>query len=139
MDKYSNGRRVLIDMQTNPLVMALVAGFAVLLVVGAAVTELALPWIEFSLFVGFPAGLVAGVAVAAAVYLGLAADAPARRRRVAVATAGFGAVFLAVLTVATVTASLSVVASLVLGVVAGLTAATLAYVLGGATRPSRTA
>lgn len=43
-------------MQVRTLALALAAGLAAFLAVGAAVTELALRWIEFSLFVGLPVG-----------------------------------------------------------------------------------
>lgn len=46
-------------MHARTVAMALAAGVAVFLTVGASVTEFALGWIEFSLFVGFPVGLVA--------------------------------------------------------------------------------
>ncbi|NHN49377.1 hypothetical protein G9464_17540 [Halostella sp. JP-L12] len=119
----------------KPLAMALAAGFAAFVVVGVAVTELALPWIEFSLFLGLPVGLVAGVSVAAAVYVGLSEDARGQHRRIAVATTGFGVVFLAVLILATVAVQRSVVSSLVLAVGAGMATAVLTYVwLGRSSR-----
>lgn len=51
-------------MRSRSIGAALVAGIATFLVVGVAVTELAFAWIEFSLFVGVPVGLVAGPFVA---------------------------------------------------------------------------
>lgn len=77
---------------------ALLSGLAVLLVVGAAVTELAAARIESSLLVGIPAGLVAGVATAAFVFERLENPEPAGRRQ-AVAVAAFGLVFVAALLV----------------------------------------
>jgi hypothetical protein len=58
-------------MTRKSLGYALAAGLAVFLTVGVAVTELAGTWVEFSLFVGLPAGIVAGAAAAAAVTVGL--------------------------------------------------------------------
>lgn len=128
----TTGRRT----RSRSIGAALVAGIATFLVVGVAVTELAFAWIEFSLFVGVPVGLVAGAFVAAGVYLGLADDAPERRRRVALAVAGFGAVFLAVLLVA-ITFDLGVVTSFVLGAVLGLLAAAVIRLRGTGTAPAR--
>jgi len=76
--------------------LALAVGVAVFVIVGAVVTELAAPSIEFSLFIGLPAGFVAGIGVAAFVYLRLGAEEPTRRRP-AIALTGFGAAFLVVL------------------------------------------
>ncbi|WP_135364083.1 hypothetical protein [Halosimplex halophilum] len=87
-------------MHARTLAAAAVAGLAVFLAVGAAVTEFALRWIEFSLFVGLPVGLVAGATAAAAVVVGSGADASDRQRRVAAAVGAFGAAFLLVLAVA---------------------------------------
>lgn len=70
--------------------VALASGIATFLIVGVAVTEFAQSWIEFSLFIGIPSGLVAGALAATAVYLGLADEAPERRRRIAGSFAGFG-------------------------------------------------
>jgi len=87
-------------MDARTLALALAAGLATFLVVGAAVTEFALRWIEFSLFVGLPVGLVAGVTAAATVVLGSGDEASARSRRVAVAVGAFGVAFLLVFAVA---------------------------------------
>lgn len=76
--------------------LALGAGLAIFIVVGVIVTELASTWIEFSLFIGLPAGLIGGVAVAAFVYYRLGSPDPTRRRP-ATALTGFGAAFLVVL------------------------------------------
>lgn len=76
--------------------LGVAVGVAVFVVVGAVVTELAAPSIEFSLFIGLPAGFVAGIAVAAFVYLRLGAEEPTRQRP-AIALTGFGAAFLVVL------------------------------------------
>lgn len=78
---------------------ALVAAVAALLVVGVIATEIGTAaGIEYSLFVGIPAGLVAGVATAAFVFERLENPEPAGRRQ-AVAVAAFGLVFVAALLV----------------------------------------
>ncbi|WP_232700701.1 hypothetical protein [Halobacterium wangiae] len=110
-------------MRSKPVVLSVVAGVAAFVAVGAATTELVAPWIEFSLFVGLPAGVVAGALAASVVYLGFADGAPAKRRRVALAVAGFGVVFLGVLVLAAAVFGLGVVAALGLGAVLGLATA----------------
>lgn len=113
-------------MSVRSFVAALGAGIAAFLIVGVSVTEFAQTWIEFSLLVGIPAGLAAGAFTAAAVYLGLADDAPARRRRIAGGFAAFGAGFLVALILlgwvvnigVTMAIGISVVVALVVGVVA---------------------
>lgn len=106
------------------LSLATAAGIATYLITGVAVTEFAQPWIEFSLFVGLPAGVTAGAFAAAVVYLGLADDAPARHRRIAGALAGFGAVSLVVLIALSglldVGVTLALGIAFVVGVVAGI-------------------
>jgi hypothetical protein len=86
-------------MNARTLGIGLAAGLAVFVVVGALVTELAAPAIEFSLFVGLPVGGVAGLTAFALVSLGLADDAPRGRRRAAVGAGAFGVVFLLVFVV----------------------------------------
>jgi hypothetical protein len=81
-------------MNVKTLGLTLAAGTTAFLFVGVAVTEFAQPWAEFSLLLGIPTGVAAGAVAAAGVYLGLADEAPARRRRVAGALGGFGTVFL---------------------------------------------
>lgn len=87
-------------MRPRTLVLALAAGIAVFLVVAVVVTELALPYIEFSLFVGLPAGALAGLLAAAYVLLRGDAEPPATFG--ALALGAFGVVFLTVLVVAVV-------------------------------------
>lgn len=70
-----------------------VAGFVLVTVV---VTELVSGVIEFSLFVGLPAGGLGGLGLGVATYLWLGSEAASDRRRGA-ALAAFGAVFLAAL------------------------------------------
>ena len=76
--------------------LAVGAGIAVFIVVGAVVTEVAASSIEFSLFVGLPAGIVAGIASAVFVYLGLGSPGSGAHRP-AVGLTAFGAAFLVTL------------------------------------------
>ena len=117
---------------------ALAAGVAAFLVVGVTVTELAAARIDFSVFVGIPAGVVAGMAVTAAVAFELAdVDSP-QRYRLAGAVAGFGVGFLAAVIVLSGLVGLGVVLSMALGVVVGLVAALVSYVRGSTTSDSPT-
>lgn len=118
-------------MRLRTVGLAVAAGVAAFLVVGVAVTELALAWIEFSLLVGLPAGLATGAFVAAATFLGLAEGAPARRRRAALSVGGFGVAFLAVLVVAAAVGGQGVVVSLVVAGGVGVVVAGGAYAYGG--------
>lgn len=117
-------------MNVKSLGLALVAGLAAFLVVGVAVTEFTLRWIEFSLFLGLPAGLAAGAFTAAGVYLGLAEDAPAGRRRIAGAFAAFGGGFLVALLVLGWILEVGATAALVGSVVVALVVAAVAYARG---------
>jgi len=110
--------------------LALLSGIAVFLIVGAAVTGLAQPWIEFSLFVGIPAGLASGAFAAAAVYLGLADDTPVGRRRVAGSIAAFGASFVLVLVVLSWIGTIGVVTAILGSVVVALAVAVVTYLRG---------
>jgi len=114
-------------MQFKSLVGALLSGIAVFLVVGVAVTEFAQSWIEFSLFLGIPAGLAAGVFTAGAVYLGLADDAPASRRRVAGAFAAFGVAFLVLLVTLGLVVNIGVATAIIASIVVALVVAAVAY------------
>ncbi|MFB6211815.1 MAG: hypothetical protein ABEI76_09780 [Halobacteriales archaeon] len=73
-------------------VIVAVAGF---LVVGVAVTELAAKEIEFSLFLGLPAGIVGGLVFGWVTTRWLSSDVAEHRHRGA-ALAGFGVGFLTV-------------------------------------------
>lgn len=119
-----------INMKLRSLSLAFVSGIAVFLIVGVAVTEFAQSWIEFSLFLGIPAGLASGVFTAAGVYLGLADDAPASRRRVAGAFAAFGVSFLILLVVFGWIVGLGVVIAILGSVVIALAVTVLAYLRG---------
>ncbi|MFD1641534.1 hypothetical protein [Halohasta litorea] len=125
-------------MTLKPLVYALAAGLAVFLAVGVAVTELASAWIEFSLFVGLPAGIVAGTAAAAAVTFGLSGGADRRLRHIASGLAGFGVGFLlAVIGLGAL--GVGVVLSMGVAVVVGLVAAVVGYLRGPTTLDPTTA
>ncbi|WP_253737294.1 hypothetical protein [Halohasta salina] len=113
-------------MTLKTLGYAFAAGIAAFLVVGVTVTELVGAWIEFSLFVGLPAGIVAGALVAAAVSYGLGDGVPSRRRRLAGSVAGFGVGFL-VAVVALGVAGVGVVSSMVAAFGVGLVAAVVRY------------
>jgi hypothetical protein len=107
--------------------IALAAGLATFLVVGALVTELALPFIAFSLFVGVPVGFVAGLTVTVFVLVGLADDLATRRRRGAIAVGSFGVVFLLVFVVEAVILSTRNSVALPVAAIVGVLAAGLAY------------
>ncbi|WP_435146306.1 hypothetical protein [Halobaculum sp. P14] len=107
--------------------IAAAAGLTAALVVGVAVTEVASAWIEFSLLVGIPAGLLAGVLLAAAVAVNLRDEASDDRRRLALAAGAFSTAFLVVLVVAAAGLSVGVVISLGVAVGGGLVAGAAAY------------
>lgn len=93
-------------------------GLTAFLLVGVAATELAATAIEFSVFVGIPAGLLAGALAAAATYRRLGGDASDRFRRSVVAAAVFGYAVLALALVRYVLAPVRGLLSL--GAIAGL-------------------
>lgn len=100
---------------------ALLAGFASFLVVAIAVTALLETRIEFSALLGLPAGVLAGVVVTGAVYLGLDADASRRRRRTVSSVVAFTGGFIAAMglaVVADLSPTLSTLAVIVVGIVA---------------------
>ncbi len=106
--------------------LTLAAGLATFLIVTIAVAAFIEPWIEFSLFVGIPAGLVTGAVAAALVALGFGDDAPAQRRRLAISFAAFAAGFLVVLVVGSV-ANLGISLLILAGVGVGILAALGTY------------
>ncbi|MDR5657542.1 hypothetical protein RH831_10175 [Halodesulfurarchaeum sp. HSR-GB] len=65
-------------MTTKSLGLALAAAVAGFLLVGVAVTAVTGRWVEFSVFLGLPAGLVAGALLGAAAYVGLESPSPQR-------------------------------------------------------------
>ncbi|MFB6151028.1 MAG: hypothetical protein ABEJ40_04400 [Haloarculaceae archaeon] len=118
-------------MKLRDLAVAAAAGVAAFLVVTVLVTELAAPSVEFSLFLGLPAGAIAGLSAFALVALGLGDDLRPRRRRRAVAVGAFGVVFLvvAVVEVAVLGATNSV--ALAVGTIVGAGVGAYAYVRAG--------
>jgi hypothetical protein len=116
-------------MSLRTIGLAFVAGVAAFLLVGVAVTELLAARIEFSLFVGIPAGIVAGAVVTALVALGVGRD-DAGARRIAVAAGTFGAAFLVTTVAVAVLVGIGVVLSMAAGVVVGLVAALVGYLRG---------
>ncbi|WP_436927697.1 hypothetical protein [Halosimplex amylolyticum] len=117
-------------MDFKSVLLALVSGLAIFLVVGVAVTELAQSWIEFSLFLGIPAGLATGAVTAAAVYLGLADDAPVGRRRIAGAFAAFGVGFIVSFVVLGWIVDIGVTTAIIISVFVALVIAAVAYLRG---------
>ncbi len=101
-------------------------GLATFLLVGVAVTELLQSRIEFSLFVGIPAGLVAGALAATLVARASSAGAPAQRRRLAGVFGAFAASFLLVLA-AGVVLPLGTVVAILGGVGVGIVVAVASY------------
>lgn len=79
--------------------LALPAGLAALLLIGALVTEVLSARIEFSAILGLPAGVVAGLAAFAFTYTWLGTAPGSGRRGIAVGSSVFGALFLAALVV----------------------------------------
>jgi len=120
-------------MDARRTLLALVAAVAAFLVVGAAVATYAAPRVEFSVFLGVPAGFAAALLVGVAVFLGLSRTASVARRRGATALAAFGVAFLAVLVGAVAMFSAPNSTALALGSVCGLLAAfaTMARGRGG--------
>lgn len=118
-------------MNLRSLAVAGVTGLAAFLAVSWTITDFARPWVEVSVFLGVPGGIVAGAFVAALVYLGLADDVPDQRRRVAAALASFGVAFLAVLLAVGALLELDETTALVVAAVVGVLTAASAYVGGG--------
>jgi hypothetical protein len=118
-------------MRLRNLALVVASGLASFLAVGVLVTELATPYIEFSLFVGLPVGLLAGVAVAAIVAVGLGPAAGPGRRRPALALGTFGVTFLVVLFGAAGGFETGTVVALILASVLGLVAAVAVYLQAG--------
>lgn len=117
-------------MNAKSIGLALAAGLAVFLIIGIAVTEFAQTWIEFSVFLGIPAGLATGVFTATAVYLGLADDVPAQRRHITEAFVGSSTAFLVVLIVLGGVLDLGITLTLGIAFVVGLVAGIGVYIRG---------
>jgi len=125
-------------MKLKTLTIALAAAIAAFVIVGVAVTELAGQRVEFSLFVGIPAGLFAGAAAGAAVAFGLGSE-EAGNRRIAFGFGAFGVAFLVAFLVGAFLLSVGVVLSILVGVVVGLVAAPIGYLRGPKAPPTATA
>ena len=97
------------------------------LLVGLAVTAVLESRIEFSLFLGIPAGLLAGVLVAWGVWRGLSGADQPRRRSVAWAVAGFSLAFLLSFGALVLFLNEGSAMSLGLGLAGGLVGGVLAY------------
>ncbi|MFW6152986.1 MAG: hypothetical protein ACOC42_01365 [Halobacteriota archaeon] len=117
-------------MDRRAIALATAAGVAAFILVGVTVTEVTMRWIEFSLFVGIPVGLVAGVAITMAVYLGLSRDAPAVRRRIALGLGTFGGAFLLVLALA-IALDRTIITSLLLATTVGAIAGVIVFARSG--------
>lgn len=114
-------------MRLRNVAVVIASGLAGFLVAGVLATEVATPYIEFSLFVGIPVGIVVGVATAAIVAVGLGPTAEPGRRRVALSLGTFGVVFLVVLFGVAGGLGTGTVIALVAATVAGLVGAVAAY------------
>ncbi|WP_254763148.1 hypothetical protein [Natrinema marinum] len=109
-------------MRLRTLGSAAAAGTATFLLVFAVVSELLLPYIEFSVLVGLPAGIAAGVSVAAVVLVQFGRDGDPTRRALARALRAFGVAFLAVFVVAWLGSgvTIAIAAGTLLGTLAGI-------------------
>jgi len=113
-------------MRLRTLALALAAGVTAFVLVGVAVTELAASRIEFSLFLGLPAGLVAGAVTTALVAVGLGRSSASRR--FALAVGAFGVAFpLSLVAIAFLLGS-GVLTAMAVAVVVGVVAAVGTYV-----------
>lgn len=117
-------------MTGKSVLLAVSAGLATFLLVGAAVTMVFEQWIEFSVFVGLPAGVLAGVLVGGGVAFGLAAKAP-KRSQIAGTVAGFSIGFLLSLGILVLVWDGGVAVSLAVSISIGLLVAILAWLRGG--------
>jgi len=112
-----------IEVRVRTLGYAAAAGIATFLVVFVAASELLLSAIEFSVLVGLPAGIGAGVLIAAVVLVQFGRNADGTPRPLALFLGAFGITFLAVF-LALVLLRAGVTGSIVIatgiGIVAGL-------------------
>ncbi|AGB32989.1 hypothetical protein C488_10076 [Natrinema pellirubrum DSM 15624] len=107
-------------MRVRTLGYTAAAGIAAFLVVFVAVSELLLPFIEFSVLVGLPAGIGAGVLVAAVVLIQFGRNADGTPHPLALSLGTFGVTFLTVLAVALVLLRAGVAGSIVIATGVGL-------------------
>lgn len=107
-------------MQLRTPLLALAAGIATTLLVGAGVTEALLSSIAFSAIVGLPVGIAAGLVVGSLVLILLVGrDTPARQRHAATAIGVFGASMLAIFAIAVFVFDVSPSAALLVSAIAG--------------------
>ena len=111
-------------MDVKSLVLAAGVGLATFLLVGGAVTAIVEQWIEFSLFIGIPVGLLAAVVTAGSVAIGLSEDATTKQR-IAKIAAGFSLGFLLSLAVLLLFWNGGITVSLGISLGIGLVAAVL--------------
>lgn len=111
-------------MNSKSLVLAASGGLATFLLVGGAVTAIIEQWIEFSLFIGIPVGLLAAVLAAGGVAIGLSEDATTKQR-IAKIVAGFSLGFLLSLAVLLLVWNGGITVSLGISIGIGLVAAVL--------------
>lgn len=109
------------------LVPAIITGVSGFIIFGVIATEIASPYIEFSVFVGIPVGLIAGLVLTALVIATLGTDDPAKRRSGA-SVASFGIAFLVVALLVAGILRLRISLSLIIGGVAGIIGAVATYV-----------
>lgn len=110
-------------MRIRTLGYAAAAGIATFLVVFVVVSEALLPYIEFSVLVGIPAGLFVGVLVAAFVLTQLGKEDDRTRRGIAYALGAFGVTLLIVFVLATtlqVGVTISLLGAVIVGVLVGI-------------------
>ncbi|MFD1563718.1 hypothetical protein ACFR99_09175 [Haloarchaeobius amylolyticus] len=114
-------------MRLRTLGAAGAAGLATFLLVFVIVSEALLPYIEFSVLVGVPAGLVAGALIATVVLVQSSQDDGRTRRPLALALGTFGVTFLVGFVVALgglqAGVAISIAGAAVLGILSGLVAA----------------
>lgn len=118
-------------MSLQSFLSALVAGVAAFVAVGVAVTELAATRIAFSVFVGLPAGLLAGVLTAAGVYATRGDEDPGRSQRIGWTVVTASTVFLLVFFLVGRLLDLGVVVGVSVAGVAGLLVGVIALVRSG--------
>jgi hypothetical protein len=113
-------------MSARNTLLGLIVAITGFVVVTVTVTELASSAIEFSLFLGLPAGLAGGVLLGALTFRWLGGESPASRRRGAT-LAAFGVVFLAMLVSLVVVGNLRNSQALPVAGVAGIVGGAGAY------------
>lgn len=119
-------------MDLRRLGVALVAGAAAFLLVGVAVTAVLEPTIEFSLFIGLPAGFIA--AVIATGFVALTVNDPDPRRNAAGVATGAAGVCIVLVTLAGLLVRYRFSQTLYIAAGTGAVVLVVAYVLATRTR-----